>query len=110
MKVAGGSAFPLTDGYNGNLTSRQNEPVGGYIVKKMIEAQEQQMSGQNGMSGQSGMGAPRCKSCRKNRQKTGAEFFSRSCLFRMITVLHFRFTSPFYNIVSFVFFGFSDKR
>ena len=32
-------------GYNGDLTSRQNGSVGGYMVKKMIEAQEQQMSG-----------------------------------------------------------------
>mgnify|MGYP003225091271 CR=1 FL=1 len=29
----------------GDLTSRQNGSVGGYMVKKMIEAQEQQMSG-----------------------------------------------------------------
>ena len=56
MEVAGELGVPLTDGYNGNLTSRQNGSVGGYMVKKMIEAQERQMSGQNGMSGQSGMG------------------------------------------------------
>ena len=30
---------------DGDLTSRQNGSVGGYMVKKMIEAQEQQMSG-----------------------------------------------------------------
>ena len=36
---------PLTDGYNGNLTSKQNGSVGGYMVKKMIEAQERQMAG-----------------------------------------------------------------
>ena len=36
---------PLTDGYNGNLTSKQNGSVGGYMVKKMIEQQERQMSG-----------------------------------------------------------------
>ena len=35
---------PLTDGYNGNLTSKQNGSVGGYMVKKMIEQQERQMS------------------------------------------------------------------
>ena len=35
----------LTDGYNGNLTSAQNGSVGGYMVKKMIEAQERQMAG-----------------------------------------------------------------
>lgn len=37
--------FLLTDGYNGNLTSKQNGSVGGYMVKKMIEQQERQMSG-----------------------------------------------------------------
>ena len=41
----------LTDGYNGNLTSKQNGSVGGYMVKKMIEAQERQMSG-NSQGGQ----------------------------------------------------------
>ena len=45
MEIAGELGVPLTDGYNGNLTSRQNGSVGGYMVKKMIEAQEQQMSG-----------------------------------------------------------------
>ena len=38
------SVVPLTDGYNGNLTSKQNGSVGGYMVKKMIEQQERQMS------------------------------------------------------------------
>ena len=55
-EVASELGVPLSDGYNGDLTSRQNGSVGGYMVKKMIEAQERQMSGQNGMSGQSGMG------------------------------------------------------
>ena len=36
---------PLSDGYNGDLTSRQNGSVGGYMVKKMIEQQEKQMAG-----------------------------------------------------------------
>ena len=27
-------AFRITDGYNGNLTSKQNGSVGGYMVKK----------------------------------------------------------------------------
>ena len=36
---------PLKNGYNGDLTSRQNGSVGGYMVKKMIEAQERQMAG-----------------------------------------------------------------
>lgn len=44
-EVASELGVPLTDGYNGNLTSAQNGSVGGYMVKKMIEAQERQMSG-----------------------------------------------------------------
>ena len=36
---------PLSNGYNGNLTSAQNGSVGGYMVKKMIENQERQMAG-----------------------------------------------------------------
>ena len=45
MEVANELGVPLSDGYNGNLTSAQNGSVGGYMVKKMIEAQERQMSG-----------------------------------------------------------------
>ncbi len=45
MEVADELGVPLTNGYNGNLTSYQNGSVGGYMVKKMIEAQEQQMAG-----------------------------------------------------------------
>lgn len=44
-EVANELGVPLTDGYNGNLTSRQNGSVGGMMVKKMIEAQEKAMSG-----------------------------------------------------------------
>ena len=44
-EVASEIGVPLTDGYNGDLTSRQNGSVGGYMVKKMIEEQEKQMSG-----------------------------------------------------------------
>ena len=44
-EVASEIGVPLKDGYNGDLTSRQNGSVGGYMVKKMIEAQEKQMSG-----------------------------------------------------------------
>lgn len=44
-EVAGELGVPLKNGYNGDLTSRQNGSVGGYMVKKMIEAQEQQMAG-----------------------------------------------------------------
>ena len=44
MELANELGVPLTDGYNGNLTSKENGSVGGYMVKKMIEAQERQMS------------------------------------------------------------------
>ena len=44
-EVAGELGVPLKDGYNGDLTSKQNGTVGGYMVKKMIEAQERQMAG-----------------------------------------------------------------
>lgn len=44
MEVANELGVPLQDGYNGNLTSKENGSVGGYMVKKMIEAQERQMS------------------------------------------------------------------
>ena len=43
-EVASELGVPLSDGYNGNLTSKQNGSVGGYMVKKMIEAQERQMA------------------------------------------------------------------
>ena len=45
MEVANEIGVPLTNGYNGNLTSAQNGSVGGYMVKKMIEAQQRQMAG-----------------------------------------------------------------
>ena len=44
-EVANELGVPLTDGYNGNLTSKQNGSVGGYMVKKMIEEQEKKMAG-----------------------------------------------------------------
>ena len=43
-EVASELGVNLKDGYNGDLTSRQNGSVGGYMVKKMIMKQEQQMS------------------------------------------------------------------
>ena len=54
-EVASEIGVPLTDGYNGDLTSRQNGSVGGYMVKKMIENQERMMSGQGSMSGTGSM-------------------------------------------------------
>ena len=44
-EVASEIGVPLSDGYKGDLTSRQNGSVGGYMVKKMIEAQERKMAG-----------------------------------------------------------------
>ena len=43
-EVASELGVPLKEGYNGELTSRQNGSVGGYMVKRMIEAQEKQMA------------------------------------------------------------------
>lgn len=36
FEVANELGVPLTDGYNGNLTSKQNGSVGGEMVRKMI--------------------------------------------------------------------------
>ena len=44
-EVADELGVPLSNGYNGDLTAKQNGSVGGYMVKKMIEAQESQMAG-----------------------------------------------------------------
>ncbi len=43
-EVANEIGVPLKQGYNGDLTSFQNGSVGGYMVKKMIEAQEREMA------------------------------------------------------------------
>ena len=43
-EVASELGVNLKEGYNGDLTSRQNGSVGGYMVKRMIEAQEKQMA------------------------------------------------------------------
>ena len=39
FEVANELGVPLTDGYNGNLTSKQNGSVGGYMVKKIVSEQ-----------------------------------------------------------------------
>ena len=44
-EVASEQGINLKQGYNGDLTSAQNGYVGGYMVKKMIEKAEQEMSG-----------------------------------------------------------------
>ena len=38
MEVASELGVPLTNGYNGNLTSYQNGSVGGEMVRRMIES------------------------------------------------------------------------
>lgn len=43
-EVANEIGVPLKQGYNGDLTSAQNGYVGGYMVKKMIDAQKRQMA------------------------------------------------------------------
>ena len=39
-EVATELGVPLTDGYNGDLTSKQNGSVGGYMVKKMMSSRK----------------------------------------------------------------------
>ena len=50
-EVADELGVPLSNGYNGDLTAKQNGSIGGYMVKKMIEAQEKQMSQGSGYTG-----------------------------------------------------------
>ena len=45
MEIANEIGVPLKQGYNGDLTSKQNGSVGGEMVKRMIRQQESQMSG-----------------------------------------------------------------
>ena len=47
FEVANEIGVPLKKGYNGDLTAAQNGYVGGYMVKKMIEKQEQMMAEKN---------------------------------------------------------------
>lgn len=44
MEVASEIGVNLKDGYNGDLTSAEAGSVGGYMVKKMIKRQEEEMS------------------------------------------------------------------
>ena len=44
-EIAGDLGINLKQGYNGDLPSRQAGSIGGYMVKRMIEQQERQMSG-----------------------------------------------------------------
>jgi len=43
MEAAREVGVNLTDGYNGDLTSRENGSVGGQMVKKMVEAYEKNL-------------------------------------------------------------------
>ena len=45
MEVASEIGVPLTEGYNGDLTSAQNGSVGGEMVRRMIKKQEEAMAG-----------------------------------------------------------------
>ena len=47
-EVASELGVPLKKGYNGELTSAQAGSIGGQMVKRMIQKQEEQMS--SGMS------------------------------------------------------------
>ena len=44
QEVANELGITLNTGYNGNLTSKDAGSIGGYMVKKMIEAQERAMA------------------------------------------------------------------
>jgi len=43
MEAAKEVGVNLTEGYNGDLTSRQNGSVGGQMVKKMVEQYEKNL-------------------------------------------------------------------
>lgn len=45
QEVASELGISLKEGYNGDLTSRQAGSIGGEMVRKMIQRQEEQMSG-----------------------------------------------------------------
>ena len=47
-EVANELGITLNQGYNGNISAKDAGHIGGNMVKKMIEAQERQMSGSNG--------------------------------------------------------------
>ncbi|MBQ8475388.1 MAG: alpha/beta-type small acid-soluble spore protein [Clostridia bacterium] len=47
MEAANEVGVNLKNGYNGELTSRQAGSIGGQMVKKMVEAYENSIKGQN---------------------------------------------------------------
>lgn len=46
METASEVGVNLKQGYNGDLTAKENGTVGGYMVKKMIENYEKRAAGQ----------------------------------------------------------------
>ena len=46
QEVASELGINLKEGYNGDLTSKEAGSIGGEMVKKMIQRQEEQMSNQ----------------------------------------------------------------
>lgn len=45
-EVAGELGIQMQEGYNGNMSSKDAGRIGGNMVKKMIESEEQRMAGQ----------------------------------------------------------------
>lgn len=61
MEIASEIGVPLKQGYNGDLTSYQNGSVGGEMVRRMIQRQEESMSGTSSAAGSApsaGLGQP----------------------------------------------------
>ena len=46
-EVANELGIQMQQGYNGNMTSKDAGRIGGNMVKKMVESEEQRMAGQN---------------------------------------------------------------
>lgn len=46
FEIARELGINLKQGYNGDLSSKENGYVGGYMVKRLIEQAEKQMAGQ----------------------------------------------------------------
>lgn len=47
FEIARELGINFKQGYNGDLSSKENGYVGGYMVKRLIENAEKQMAGQN---------------------------------------------------------------
>ena len=46
-EVAGELGIQMQEGYNGSMTSKDAGRIGGNMVKKMIESEEQRMAGKS---------------------------------------------------------------